>query len=43
MEEVSERKANTPINIKVKTLTNEVYELEVAPEILVIELKKRIE
>ena len=43
MEEASERKVNTPINIKVKTLTNEVYELEVAPEILVIELKKRIE
>jgi len=43
MEEATELASNSKINIKVKTLTNEVYELTVTPEIRVIELKKQIE
>lgn len=43
MEEATDGTTSTLISIKVKTLTNEVYELRVAPEIRVVELKKQIE
>lgn len=42
MEEASERATGATISLKVKTLTNEVYELTAVPEMRVIEFKKLI-